>query len=35
MTLRWQGASWRLRGTESARQREGRAARRIIGIVRG
>jgi hypothetical protein len=35
VTLRWRGVRWRLRGTESPRQRAGRAAVRIIGIVRG
>jgi hypothetical protein len=35
VTLRWQGVRWRIRGTESPRQRAGRVVSRIIGIARG
>jgi hypothetical protein len=35
VALRWEGFAWRLRGTETVRQRARRAAERLIGSVRG
>jgi hypothetical protein len=35
VALRWQGLAWRLRGTETMRQRARRAAARVIGSVQG